>query len=341
MTKAVPRVSVCIPVYNRAAYVGDAIETVISQGFGDFELLLIDDGSTDDSVAVMRSFDDPRIRIEHNDANRGIAYSRNRAIELARAPLLTWLDSDDRMAPGRLARQVQFLDEHADIAMLGGWLQRFDDTHRFRGMQTKPLPHEQLHATLLFRTSHANTTVMARTAALRDIGHDLQFVVGSDHDLLIRFAKRYRFANLPRILAYQREHPGRITKARPDQLLLSKYRLIDRQLRELGITASQSDLARHYLLTRIKPKELAADPEYLQWAAQWLAALLAANRQARVYSDRALEGVVAQTWIETCARSVRTVGLAQVLSRLHSLPWFMRFGGCVVDNLKYAAGARS
>ncbi len=101
--------------------------------------------------------------------------------------------------------------------MVGGWLRRFDDSQGLRGIQTKPLVHEQLHATLLFRTSHANTTVMARTAALREIGHDLQFVVASDHDLLVRFAKRYRFANLPRILAYQREHAGRITKARPDR----------------------------------------------------------------------------------------------------------------------------
>jgi hypothetical protein len=124
-------------------------------------------------------------------------------------------------------------------------------------------------------------------------------------------------------------------------LLLSKYRLIDRQLRELGITASQSDLARHYLLTRIKPQELAADPQYLEWAAQWLDGLLEANRTVKIYSSRALEGVVAQTWMETCARSVRTFGFAPVLSRIRSLPWFMRFGGSLVDNLKYAAGARA
>lgn len=340
MIDTAPKVTVCIPVYNRAAYVGAAIESVLAQDFTDFELLLIDDGSTDATVATMRRYTDRRIRLESNDGNRGIPYSRNRALELARGGYIAWLDSDDRMAPRRLARQVHFLDRRPEVTIAGGWLRRFDDASgRFFGIQTKPLVHEQLRATLLFRTSHANTTVMARTALLRAIGHRLEFAVGSDHDLLIRLSRcGHRFANLARVLGYQREHAGRVTKSARTQLLPAKYQLIDSQLRELGIVASQADLERHYLLTRIKPEDWAVEPDYLPWAAGWLMGLLEANRRTRVYSSRALAGIVAATWLETCARGVRTLGLGPVLSSIGRVPWFASGGTCVAENLMFAAG---
>jgi glycosyltransferase involved in cell wall biosynthesis len=330
-----------MPAYNRGMYIGEAIESVLAQDFTDFELLLIDDGSTDDTLAVMQRYDDPRIRLERNDGNRGIPWSRNRALELARAPYVAWHDSDDRMAAGRLARQVRYLDRHPDVTMLGGWLRRFDDTGRLRGMQTKPLVHEQLRATLLFRTSHANTTMMARTATLREYGHNLEFAVASDHDLMERLSRQCRFANLPRILAFQREHIGRVTKSSGGRLAEAKYRLIDRQLRALGIVASQADLARHYLLTRIKKEDWASEPHYLEWAADWLHGLLEANRRAGVYSQRALTSVVAQNWLETCARGVRPLGWRKVLSRAGRFPWFGGAGTGVADNLICAAGIRN
>ncbi len=340
MTKAPPRVSVCIPVFNREAYIGAAIQSVLAQDYADFELLLIDDGSTDDSIATIRRHDDPRVRLVCNESNLGIPATRNRALELARGEYLAWLDSDDRMTAGRLARQVRFLDQHPQVCMVGGWLRRFNDAGRFVGLQTKPLVHEQLRATLLFRTSHANTTVMARTATLRRFGHQLDFTLASDHDLLERLSGRCHLANLPWILGHQREHLGRATKASRERLLQAKYRLIDRQLRALGITASPLDLQRHYLLTRIKGEDWQAHPDYLQWAAGWLQSLLEANRSSRIYSQRALTGIVAQAWIETCVRGVRPLGLRQVLAGIGRMPWFAPAGTCVADNLMVATGMR-
>lgn len=336
-----PKVSVCVPFYNRARYLGAAIDSVLSQDYRDFELLLIDDGSTDESAALIGRYADPRIRLVRNETNLGIPGTRNLALELARGEYLAWLDSDDCMAPSRLGRQVRFLDSHADVAMVGGWLRRFDDEGRFFGIQTKPLVHEQLRATLLFRTSHANTTVMARTAILRRFGHQLEFRLGSDHDLLERLARQFRLANVPSVLGYQREHRGRSTKAAPETLLQAKYRLIDRQLRALGIIATQADLARHYLLTRIKREDWTTHPDYLQWAAGWLENLLEANRRTPVYAQRALTGIVAQTWIETCVRGIRPLGWRKVLSSIGRMPWFAPAGSCVADNLIHAAGFRN
>jgi glycosyltransferase involved in cell wall biosynthesis len=335
-----PAITVSIPVYNRAHYIGAAIESVLSQDCADFELLIIDDGSTDNSVEIVQGYRDERIRLIRNDQNQGIPFTRNRALELARGRYIALMDSDDRMAPKRLGRQQRFLERHPDVALLGGWLRRFDNSGRRLGIQAKPLVHEQLRATLLFRTSHANTTVMGRTAILQKFGYRPEFVVCEDHDLFERLSGEHRVANLPWILSYQREHPGRITKASGDQMLLYKYRVIDQQLRKLGVIASQSDLARHYRLTRINRNDWFADPDYLQWAADWLRGLLESNRATGVYSSRALAGIVAQTWIETCIRGVRHSGLRDVLSRSGRLSWLAAAGISAVENLLAAAGVR-
>ena len=91
-----PTVTVFIPVYNREHYISEAIESILTQSFPNFELLLVDDGSTDRSVEVMRSYDDARIRVVCNEHTRGIPQTRNRGLELARGVYIALLDSDDQ-----------------------------------------------------------------------------------------------------------------------------------------------------------------------------------------------------------------------------------------------------
>ena len=101
-----PKVSVILPVHNRADVLPRAIESVLAQVFGDFELIVVDDGSTDGSAAVAKSFGDPRIRIIELGKNRGGNVARNEGIRAAHAPLIAFLDSDDRYIPTKLATVV-------------------------------------------------------------------------------------------------------------------------------------------------------------------------------------------------------------------------------------------
>src|SRR5262245_37262181 len=109
-----PKVSVIIPVYNREKYVGEAINSILTQSFTNFELLLIDDGSTDHSVEIMRSYTDPRVRLVCNDRNLGIPRTRNIGLQLARGDYIAILDSDNFALSDRLAKQVAFLDRYQD-----------------------------------------------------------------------------------------------------------------------------------------------------------------------------------------------------------------------------------
>jgi len=121
------KVTIVIPVYNREKYIVAALESVLAQTFTDFELLVIDDGSTDRSVALARSYGDPRMRLVCHTTNLGVAKTRNQGLQLARGEYLAFLDSDDWAYPARLAKQVAFLDHHPDYAAVGAWIEKRDE----------------------------------------------------------------------------------------------------------------------------------------------------------------------------------------------------------------------
>jgi len=336
-----PKVTVFVPVYNRVRYVGAAIESVLAQSFTDFELLVVDDGSTDGSADTVRRFADPRIRLVANDGNQGIPYTRNRGLELARGAYIAMLDSDDVAAPRRLERQVAFLDRHPDVATLGGWVEKFDGSGRRIKRLVKPLVPDELKAWLLFRCCHANTTMMGRTAVLRECGYRAEFPVSEDFDLSVRLAAAgHRAANLPRTLTFMREHGGRITGERADQVRATKLDIAGRQLAALGAAHEPADLDRHFLLMRGKQRGAAPDLAFLDWAEDWLAAILAANRSVRLYSERGLANVFGQVWLHSCWQAAPRIGRGRALARLSRSPLRVGVASTLVDNVAFAAGRR-
>jgi len=112
-------VSVVVPVFDRARVVGDALRSLLVQTWRDLEVVVVDDGSGDDGVAVAEAFGDPRVRIVRHGANRGIPHARNTGLEAARGRYVAWLDSDDVARPERIATQVGFLEANPDVALVG------------------------------------------------------------------------------------------------------------------------------------------------------------------------------------------------------------------------------
>lgn len=125
--RAAPTVSVLIKAYNHAPYVRQTIESVLDQSFQDFEIVVTDDGSTDETLAILRTFSDPRIRIEALPANRGISTAMNATIARARGRYLAILNSDDWALPGRLRKQVAFLDANPDVSLVFGLPRAVDE----------------------------------------------------------------------------------------------------------------------------------------------------------------------------------------------------------------------
>lgn len=306
-----PAVTVFIPVYNREAYVGAAIDSILAQTFQDFELLLIDDGSTDRSVEILRSYDDPRVRVVCNERNLGIPHTRNRGLELARGEYIALLDSDDVARPDRLRQQTTFLDRHPDYVQVGGWKQDLDRNGRvLKKIKRQPTHAADIHTQLLFRCSVSNTTIMARTATLQAYRYRPSFPRCQDYDLHVRLATHHKIVNLPRVLTYARVHPHQITvqtQALGDE---KKKAIMQRQLADLGVSCEAQDLHRHLMLSRMRKFRFVPDRAYVTWAEEWLIGLQSANRRTRRYSEGAFSRAVSEKWLQTCWASRAGMGRA-------------------------------
>ena len=306
-----PKVSVVVPVHNRETYVRDAIASILAQSFGDYELLVIDDGSTDGSRAAAQAFDDARIRLVGNDANEGIPKTRNIAVGLARGEYLAFLDSDDIALPNRLARQVAYLDGHPDHAAVGAWIAWMDDGGRPLGrIKRLATTAEDIAAQRLFRPGIVNSAAMARTAVLRGFPHREDFRVGSDFEMWARFAGAHRIANLPEVLVRCRVHGDRTTVALAEQVKSVRFAIYRPQLAALGVAFADSDLERHFLLRRMQNVGFTPDAEYLRWAESWLLGLRGANATACRYPEPAFSEALGVFWAKACRHAFGLAGLS-------------------------------
>ncbi len=207
-----PLVSVVVPVYNTARYLPAAIESVLAQTYPHFELILVDDGSTDGSAAIARAYArrDPRVRVLCNERNLGIVRTRNRAFAAAH-PASTYfavLDSDDVCLPDRLARQVAFLETHRDHALVGGHIRVIDERGAEVGVRRYPLTHAEIVRVITRYSPVAQPTVMIRRSALAAVGvYRERFPRGHDYDLWLRMAARFPIANLDAYTLHYRISP--------------------------------------------------------------------------------------------------------------------------------------
>lgn len=305
-----PQVTVLIPVYNRAQYVGAAIDSILAQQFTNFELLLIDDGSTDESLEILQSYAiDPRVRILCNERNLGIPGTRNKGVALARGEYVAMLDSDDYAYPTRLGRQVEFLDRHPDYALVGTWTAGMNDRGQpLRKLRLLPVSPEEVRARLLFQCCPAQSSIMARTQLLQQYGYHEDYSVSSDYDLWVRLSQRYQLGNLPTVLVRSRMHKNRITREKSDLVQAKCVTIIGSQLTALGVMFTPADAERHFLLLRMTKRQFVPDQDYVEWADDWLQKLQTANQQTHCYAQEVLARQLGQIWFLVCWQAVSTLG---------------------------------
>ena len=304
-----PKVSVIIPVYNRGKYVGEAISSILVQSFTDFELLLIDDGSTDDSVEIMRSYGDPRVRLVCNERNLGIPKTRNKGTQLARGDYIAILDSDDTSLPDRLAKQVAFLDRYKDYVLVGSWAALMDEEGQsLKKGKRRCVSSGEVKSQLLFRCCLPHSSVMARTAILQAYGYREQYVLCSDFDLFVRLAKTHKLGRLPEPLVRQRVHAGRITRQKAQLTKDKDLEIVSAQLIELGVEFTTTDLDRHLLLSFMKKFQFIPDRQYLWWAEAWLLKLQEANHRAGCYPEPSFARVIGEVRLKVCHRVFPGIG---------------------------------
>ncbi|MFZ1685799.1 MAG: glycosyltransferase [Flavobacteriales bacterium] len=230
-----PVVTVLLPVYNAGAYLRTAIGSVLVQSFTDFELLLIDDGSTDGSASIIGGFHDPRIRVITHERNRGLVAALNTGLDQARGSFIARMDADDAMRPDRLSKQVAFLEEHPAVAVVAAFVEVMNADGEHTGVwdtDRATITEAEIRRMMPRTNCIAHGTVMLRRTMLGDLRYRGKY---EDWDLWLRMlARGLRFAKLPEVLLDHRVHGASLMGA------LKRERSLEQRL-----FSTRNDLLRH------------------------------------------------------------------------------------------------
>lgn len=251
-----PSVTVLLAVHNGGRYLSQAIESVFAQSYGDFELLVVDDASDDDSPEYLASLRDPRVRVVRNERNLGQVPSLNRGLSEARGGYIARIDADDVMLPTRLARQVEILETDTRVGLVGTWMVVVDDRGRRWGTTRGRIENyaDFVSALLVNRLPFGHPSIMFRREAVQRLGgYDESLAPSEDKDLYRRLAlERYEARVVPDALVRYRRHDAQLSQLQVERQLATDFAGHERFLTEL----SGSHAARALRLL------LAADPAF-------------------------------------------------------------------------------
>jgi len=210
-----PRVSVILPVHNGMPYLPRAVESILGQTFQDWELIVIDDASTDTTAEYLAGLTDRRVRVIRNQQNLGVARTLNKALPLAAGKYIARQDADDVSLPQRLEKQVSFLDQHRDVALLGTNWSMIDEKGSVI-LRSTQVPNSDIDIKwgLLFHCCIVHPSVMLRPEVLAVVGcypEATEFCYAEDYELWCRIAKNHRTAALPEALVHWRLNSACVT----------------------------------------------------------------------------------------------------------------------------------
>ena len=216
-----PRVTVLIAVYNAQAYLAEAVESVFAQSFRDWEMVLVDDGSSDGSSPMLEEYArrDERV-VVHHQANKGIGSALNAGLALARGELVAILDSDDAMEPERLALQLQYLDAHPEVVAVGSQFYTMDTGGVITGIERHPIDPDMLATDMFAHFAMHHPTIMVRKVELMAAGaYDAQLRLGSpDYAAFLRLQLNgLVLGNMPQLLTRWRHNPHGVSFDKAEQ----------------------------------------------------------------------------------------------------------------------------
>ncbi len=209
---SIPAITVLMPAYNAADYIAEAIDSVLAQSFKDFELLIINDGSTDDTERIIRSYNDPRI-VLHNQENQGVIGALNKGLELAKANLIARFDADDVCYPERLATQYEFMQNNPDYVLIGSASDYIDMNGNYLFKWHPPAyTNEELEQVIYSVCPLDHPTIMYRTGVARELGgYPAGAIHFEDHIFWTLFFKKGKLCNMHESLIKHRFNPGSVT----------------------------------------------------------------------------------------------------------------------------------
>ena len=298
-----PCVSVVLPVYNVASYIEATIASILEQTFTDFELLVFDDCSTDDTAVRVQSIRDPRLRFIQNPRNLGRAGTDNAALPHVRGKFIAKMDGDDLCHPERLARQVAFLEGNPDVNVVGAWIQNFGASTYLNRYPASP---DAAQVLTLFTLPAGNPAVMLRTSLFRDQGltYDNTLRQTEDYDFFARYVRELRVASLPEVLVQYRVLPNADTVK--TNILVERATISDdvraQLLTDWGLLYSAREL---HVYNTIAMLDRSLRDVSLGEVEAWLQRLIQFNNEHPLFEPAALRQGLGERWFEVCYTHVQ------------------------------------
>lgn len=225
------KISVVMAVYNGEKYLRTAIDSILNQTYPDFEFIIIDDCSTDNTVNILKSYTDARIKVVRNEQNLRLPASLNKGLKIARGKYIARMDADDISVPDRFEKQVKYLDDHQDIAVIGGSFQVFNEIGENLYIN-KARCDEKLDKYYLLPSPIGHPTAMLRKSMTVDEGflYDEKYTSAQDYDLWLRIAQKHKINNIPDVVLKYRVHNSSISKTRSEEQQLNAANIFIRNL---------------------------------------------------------------------------------------------------------------
>ncbi len=294
---SIPQVTVLLPVFNASLYLREAVDSILDQTFKHFELLIINDGSKDDSAAILSSYTDSRIRIINHDKNKGLIKTLNEGLQIAKGKYIIRMDADDVSVHNRIEMQVKFMEANTDIVLAGAWFKDIDGKIKVAKTPTK---YEALKSQLFFSCALAHPTIIIRKNIFieNNLFYNSEFPHAEDYELWVRVSRLFKVANIPEVLLNYRFHEGQVSKEHNKTQRDSMHRCHQLQLNELGIEPTADELKTHYAIANLF---FIPDKDFVVAAEKWLLKIVTSNNDAKVFSQSFFKKIIGDYWYNICS----------------------------------------
>jgi len=335
-----PLVTVLMPVYNTEKYVAESIESVLNQTFGDFEFLIIDDGSTDKSLEVIKSYDDKRIRVVKNEENIKLIATLNKGIDLSEGKYICRIDADDINVLNRLEKQFNIMESHPEYAACSSWIENFYDD----GRENFIVKYEELHNSIRIKTLYQNHFCHPSSFIRKDFINknnarfDKRFIHSEDYFFFVKLSEIGTLYNIQEVLVKVRKHGTNVSVLNSQIQNKNSILVIAYQLNKIGINTENIN---YDLYFRFFYATFDLSKEEIEIAEKLALEMINENLKSQYLPQKELVDFICFKWYHLCVNSTR-YGLwiynkfnTSPLSSYYNLNAYRKFRFIIKSSIKF------
>ena len=288
MTK--PLISVITAVYNGSAFVDETIRSILSQTIDNFEYIIIDDASTDDSADHIRKFTDPRIRFIQNSTNLRLVKTRNLGLAAAVGKYIALIDHDDVALPNRFEEQLQAIIDDPELVMVASYAVNIDESGNLGNIRGNINDSDdELKVRLLFRNPFINSTLFFKNYHETGLRYHYKFPLSEDYDFIVRLSEKGKLHLIKKVLLEYRVHTSNYSQTMNHSMIELGSEVKRRLLRGLNIEVNETDLLIH---SNFEHQLMPYDQKVLDLMGDWAKKLLKSSDGSAVYEKNIFYNVL-------------------------------------------------